>query len=84
MPAPQTWRDTLATIEDDAAHHTRETAAMSIEPEYSDRTISMMHMFRGEDDHVPARDIKSSLRRHLEKRLEKLEKHPGPGPESPP
>ena len=37
---------------------------------------------RGEDDHVlpyngdghvPARDIKSSLRRHLEKRLKKLE-----------
>ena len=41
-----------------------------------------MHVFRGEDDHefphneddhAPARDIKSSLRLHFEKRLEKLE-----------
>ena len=83
MPNPQTWQDTLAAIEDGAVRHMREIATMPGDSEYPDHTESMMHVFRGEDDHVlpynrdghaPARDIKSSLRRHLEKRLKKLKK----------
>ena len=82
MPAPQTWRDTLAAIENGAARHIQKTAAMPVDPEAPDHTISMMHVFRGEDNHVllyngdnhvPTRDIKSSLRLRLEERLEKLE-----------
>lgn len=78
-----TWQDTLAAIEDGAACHMRKTATMPLDPEYPDHSEPMMHVFRGEDnhvllyngdDHAPARDIKSSLRLHLEKRLKKLKK----------
>ena len=81
MTSPKTWLDTLTAIEDGALRHMQ--ATVPVDPKLPDCTKPMMLVFRGEDAHVlpcnadghrPARDIKSSLRRHLEKRLKCLEK----------
>ncbi len=83
MTSPKTWRDTLTAIEDGALRHMQ--ATVPVDPKHPDCTEPRMLVFRGEDAHVspdnqiwvgpmPARDIKSSLRLHLEKRLKCLEK----------